>query len=282
MASPRTNLAAPSIAPKKLDSSSSCLRRVRASFSSISPAERSASIAICLPGIASNEKRAATSAMRPEPLVITTKFTITRIANTIIPITKLPLVTKFPNASITWPAAAGPVWPFASISRVEARLSARRSMVAISSTVGKDEKSSGREMNSAVIRISTEKVIEMAREKSSSHRGIGRISTTRTVTNPSARMMSPRVRRKPAIASSGLAPPEAAGVPVVELAAWASAMGHAVHEDRRSGRDQIAARSTSPGEGTLTPSDEYCLSLLRNVRIEIPRMLAAWVRFPRQ
>ena len=69
--------------------------------SSISPAERSASIAICLPGIASRLKRAATSAMRPEPLVITTKFTMTRIANTISPITKLPLITKLPNASMT-------------------------------------------------------------------------------------------------------------------------------------------------------------------------------------
>ncbi len=38
------------------------------------PAERSASIAICLPGIASRLKRAATSAMRPAPLVITTKL----------------------------------------------------------------------------------------------------------------------------------------------------------------------------------------------------------------
>ena len=47
--------------------------------SSISPADRSASIAICLPGMASSEKRAATSAMRPEPLVMTTKFTITRM-----------------------------------------------------------------------------------------------------------------------------------------------------------------------------------------------------------
>ena len=51
MASPRTNLEAPSIAPKKPDSSSSVFRRRRASFSSIRPAERSASIAICLPGI---------------------------------------------------------------------------------------------------------------------------------------------------------------------------------------------------------------------------------------
>ena len=50
MASPRTNFEAPSMAPKKDDSSSSALRRALAAVSSIRPAERSASIAICLPG----------------------------------------------------------------------------------------------------------------------------------------------------------------------------------------------------------------------------------------
>ena len=68
---------------------------------SMMPEDMSASIAICLPGIASRLNLAATSAMRPEPLVMTTKLTITRIANTIIPITKLPLITKLPNASMT-------------------------------------------------------------------------------------------------------------------------------------------------------------------------------------
>ena len=96
------------MAPKKLPSSSSCLRRWRASFSSISPDERSASIAICLPGMASKWKRAATSAIRPEPLVMTTKFTITRMANTMMPMTKLPPITKLPKAWMTWPAAAVP------------------------------------------------------------------------------------------------------------------------------------------------------------------------------
>ena len=74
-----------------------------------------------------------------------------------MPITKLPLITKLPNASMTWPAAAVPSWPRARIRPVEARLSASRSMVAISSTVGKAENSSGAWMNSAVIRISTER-----------------------------------------------------------------------------------------------------------------------------
>ena len=132
------------MAPKKLLSSSSCERRLRAVASSIRPADMSASIAICLPGMLSRLKRAATSAMRPEPLVITTKFTTTRIMNTITPITKLPLITKPPKAWITLPAAALPSCPWLSTSRVEARLSARRSMVEISSTVGKAENSRGR------------------------------------------------------------------------------------------------------------------------------------------
>ena len=58
-------------------------------------------MAICLPGMESRWKRAATSAMRPEPLVMTTKLTMTRIVKTMMPITKFPLITKLPNASIT-------------------------------------------------------------------------------------------------------------------------------------------------------------------------------------
>ena len=156
------------------------------------PAERSASIAICLPGMASREKRAATSAIRPEPFVMTIKFTRTRIEKTIIPITKLPPMTKLPKASMTWPAASGPVCPSDSISRVDAKLSASRNIVAISRTVGKELKSSGLEINRQVIRITTEKVIEIARLKSRSQLGIGRISTIRIQTTPSARPISLR------------------------------------------------------------------------------------------
>jgi len=51
------------------------------------PAPNSASMAICLPGMASNVKRAATSAMRPAPLVMTTKLMITRMAKITMPTT---------------------------------------------------------------------------------------------------------------------------------------------------------------------------------------------------
>ena len=132
---------------------------------------------------------------------MTTKFTITRIVKTMMPMTKLPPMTKRPKASMTWPAASGPSWPCARISRVEARLSASRSMVAISSTVGKAENSSGAWMNSDVIRISTEKVMEMASAKSSSSGGSGRMSTTRMAIMPTASPMSLRRSMVPRSAS---------------------------------------------------------------------------------
>jgi hypothetical protein len=48
---------------------------------------RSASIAICLPGMLSRVKRAATSATRWAPLVTTTYCTTIRMRNTIRPTT---------------------------------------------------------------------------------------------------------------------------------------------------------------------------------------------------
>jgi len=109
-----------------------------------------------------------------------------------IPITKLPPMTKLPKAAITWPAASEPWWPSDKINRVDAKFSERRSIVAISRIVGKDENSSGRAMKSTVISVSTEKVMEIARLKSSIQVGIGRIRTTRIPTTPKASAMSPR------------------------------------------------------------------------------------------
>ncbi len=80
--------------PKNSASSPTSARRRLASFSSIRPAFKSASIAICLPGMASRVKRADTSAMRSEPLVITTKLITTRITKTMKPTAKLPPIRK--------------------------------------------------------------------------------------------------------------------------------------------------------------------------------------------
>jgi hypothetical protein len=126
IASPRTNFEAPSMEPKKLDSCSNSLRRSLAPFSSIRPEDRSASIAICLPGMESRVKRAATSAIRVEPLVITTKFTITRMAKMITPMMKLPCIISWPKALMVAPAAPVPSWPWLRIRRAEARFSPTR------------------------------------------------------------------------------------------------------------------------------------------------------------
>ena len=101
------------------------------------PAERSASIAICLPGMASRLKRAATSAMRPEPLVTTMKFTTSRMAKTISPTTTSPPIRKPPKAETTWPAAAGPSCPWVRMVRVVATFSASRSSVVSSRRSGR-------------------------------------------------------------------------------------------------------------------------------------------------
>ena len=69
--SPFTNFMEPSIEPKRLDSLCKSSRLFTASSGDIKPALKSASIVICLPGIASNAKRAATSAIRSAPFVIT-------------------------------------------------------------------------------------------------------------------------------------------------------------------------------------------------------------------
>ena len=87
MASPLTNLEAPSMAPKKSDSWDNSARRFCAVGWSITPAFKSASIDICLPGIASKVKRAFTSDTRPAPLVTTIKLMIIKIPKMMKPTT---------------------------------------------------------------------------------------------------------------------------------------------------------------------------------------------------
>ena len=150
----------------------------------------SASIAICLPGIESRLNRAATSAMRPEPLVMTMKFTTNRMQNSMRPIATLSAIRKPPNAATTWPAASMPSLPCDRINRVVATFNDRRNSVVSSKSVAKLETSSGRLRNSATIRTSTDAVIDSARPRSSKNGGSGSTSTDSSATTPSARPTS--------------------------------------------------------------------------------------------
>ena len=76
--------------------------------SSMMPAFRSASIAICRPGIASRVNRAVTSEMRTAPWLMTMNWIAISTRKTTMPTTKLPPTTNWPNAMITWPAASTP------------------------------------------------------------------------------------------------------------------------------------------------------------------------------
>ena len=102
----------------------------------------------CLPGIASNVKRAATSAIRPAPLVITVKLITVRIRKITIPTTKLPLTTNSPNASIRSPASASD-----KIRRVVPTFRPNRYNVKIRSNVGNPVKSEGFLRNRITSRI---------------------------------------------------------------------------------------------------------------------------------
>ncbi len=181
-ASPRTNLLAPSMEPKKSASWATSLRRWRACGSPIKPALRSASIAICLPGIESRVKRAPTSAIRPAPLVITMKLIVTRIKNSARPTAKLPPTRNSPKASITLPAASGPVWPSIRITRVDATFSDSRSSVVNSSTEGNAEKSSGFSVSMLTISTMIARAMLKVNNRSRMKVGNGRIIIDRIST----------------------------------------------------------------------------------------------------
>ena len=73
--------------------------------------------------------------------------------------------------------------------------------------VGNEENSSGAWMNSDVIRIRIDSVIEIARNRSSTIAGKGRISTTRMVRMPNASAISPRLKMLPISPKLGKPPP---------------------------------------------------------------------------
>ncbi len=91
----------------------------------------SASIDICLPGIASSVKRAATSATRSEPLATTMNCTTRMMTNITAPTMMLPCAVMLPSASMTPPAV-----PCVKMLRVAETLKVRRKTVVRSRMVG--------------------------------------------------------------------------------------------------------------------------------------------------
>ena len=147
----------------------------------------SLSMASCLPGIPSSANRAPTSAMRPAPLVITMKFTISRTQNTTSPRNTDPPMMNMAKPSITSPAAPVPVCPCPMISLVDDTLSDSRSIRLASRIVGNAEKSSGRWMKSVIVKIRIASAKDAASPRSSTQAGIGRTIIAMTAISAIAR-----------------------------------------------------------------------------------------------
>ncbi len=134
-------------------------------------------MAICLPGMPSKVKRAATSATRPAPLVITMNWITMIMRNTTRPTMTEPPITKCPKEETTLPALA-----CRSTWRVTLTLSARRNMVAISKREGNTEKSSARFTYMLVSRMITAPTRFRVIRTSMSWVGKGTTSITTTQT----------------------------------------------------------------------------------------------------
>ena len=147
----------------------------------------SLSMASCLPGMPSSAKRAPTSAMRPAPLVMTMKLTISSTPKTTRPRKTEPPMMNMAKPSITCPAALVPVWPWPMISLVEETLSESRSISEASRIVGKEEKSSGRWMKRVMVKIRMAMAKEAASPRSRIQAGIGRIIMAMTAISAMAR-----------------------------------------------------------------------------------------------
>ena len=148
----------------------------------MAPVFRSASIAICLPGMASSVKRAVTSDTRSEPLLITIIWININTTKMITPTIRLPPPTKSPNVATTLPA-----YPFNRILRVDPTFRDRRNSVVISRIVGNADICNASLENSAVKRMISARLIFNRIKKSSKSVGIGMIKkiTGTSMYNPS-------------------------------------------------------------------------------------------------
>ena len=139
-----------------------------ASASVMAPVFRSASIAICLPGIASRVNLAVTSDTRSEPLLMTINWIRIRMMKIMTPMTRSPPPTNSPKVSTTLPAL-----PSLRIRRVDEVFSAIRKIVVNSSIVGKKDISRTSLLNIVANRIVSATEILIANKTSRSQEGIG-------------------------------------------------------------------------------------------------------------
>ena len=212
MASPLTNFMAPSMAPNSWLSRSSALRRRLASSPLMMPLRASLSMLICLPGSASSAKRAATSATRSAPLVITTNCTTEMIRNTTSPTTTLPEITNSPNVRMISPASACVSTSLLVVMEMDSR-----NTVVSRITVGRVENSDGLGRYTATISSSMEMPILTAISTSAAMVGIGSTIMASVHMMRTTRAMSGRM------GSRRRSPPMAAGAAVPAVVALMSA-----------------------------------------------------------
>lgn len=180
MLSPLTNFMAPSMAPYIWLSCDTVLRLRCASSMSMTPARMSASMDICLPGMASSVKRAPTSATRSAPLAMTRNCTMVRMTKTTAPTTKLPPSAYSPKTKMISPASA-----CNRMRRVVVMLRPTRKSVVKSSMVGKTEKSRMDFTYIDIISITNESAMLAPMSVSTSGVGSGRIIRAMTTTSSS-------------------------------------------------------------------------------------------------
>ena len=121
---------------------------------------------------------------------------IIRIMNTNSPTAKLPPIRNAPKLSITRPAAAPPLWPCTSTTRVEATFSDSRSNVANNNTDGNDEKSSGLAAFIAAISTATDNAMLNTKNTSSITAGIGTTINAISVRMPAGSASAPIFARR--------------------------------------------------------------------------------------
>jgi len=103
---------------------------------------------------------------------------------------------KLPKASIIWPAASFPVWPWPKTTLVEATFKANLNTVAINNKLGKLEKSSGLKVCIATIKITKEIKMFETKKMSSKNTGRGNTIIATSIIMPNGKIPDLRISEK--------------------------------------------------------------------------------------